>query len=99
MSPFLKYLFRNNSSRHELEDEYGLRLSGRSSVIEINVDLWEDFTIEYIQPRYLKYCKESKNNNNETTDNELDTFVKLTAEQLKNYLTLLKFTWKNATMK
>ena len=35
---FLKYLFRNNSSRHGLKDEYGLRLSGGSSVIEINVD-------------------------------------------------------------
>ena len=42
---FFKWLLVNKDTCLELEDDYGLRLSGRSSIIEIDTDLWNDFPL------------------------------------------------------
>ena len=53
---FFKWLLVNNDTCLELEDDYGLRLSGRSSIIEINTELWNDFTLEFIEKQLKKDC-------------------------------------------
>ena len=54
---FLRWLLVTNDTCLELEDEYGLKLSGRSSTIQINTELWNKFTLDYIERKIQDYLK------------------------------------------
>ena len=70
----------NNDTCLELEDDYGLRLSGRSSTIEIETELWNDFSIEFIDQKLKDYVKMPKE---VTIVNDDLSFKRLGNDQLK----------------
>ena len=77
---FLRSLLLHKHICLELEDDYGLRLSGRSSTIEIETELWNDFSIEFIDQKLKDYVKMPKE---VTIVNDDLSFKRLGNDQLK----------------